>query len=234
MKNILFMIVVALYCGQAWSMAEDNPLTAMALFDQFEHTAGDGESGAAWDMNMWVGKDIDKFRLLTDGEYRDSSADGFFRLLYSRSILPFWDLAGGWRREFGGGDQWDAATIEILGTMPQNVSTEASLSIGEHGQTLLWGRFEYAVNFNSRSPRWLLSPELEFNVYGKDEATTGIGRGLSDIELGLRMHRQIRPNLSPYIGINWHQQFGATADFSRARGQDTSELRWVIGLQFWF
>jgi copper resistance protein B len=234
MKKFMLMLFVTLASSPALPMGDDDPLVVMGGFDQLEYAAGDGESGAAWDMHFWIGKDIDKFRFSSDGEYRGGTTVGFFRTVYSRSLLPFWDLTGGWRREFGGGEQWDAATIEIIGTLPQNVFTEASLSAGERGQTQLWGRFEYMVNFNSRSPRWLLIPELEFSLFGKDDPATGTGSGLSDIELGLRLHRQFRPDLSPYIGANWSKQFGATADFSRSSGQDTSELQWVIGLQFWF
>jgi len=234
MRKMLFMIVIALCSPPAWSMGDDDPLTAMWFFDQFEYTAGDGESGAAWDADAWIGHDIDKLRFITEGDYRDGSAEGFFRVVYSRAIAAFWDIAGGWRREFGDGEQWDAATLELLGTLPYNVDTEVSLSVGDGGQSLLWGRFDYAINFGARSPRWLLIPELEFNVYGKDDVDRGIGSGLSELELGLRLHRQFRPNLSPYVGLNWAKQFGDTADFSKATGQDTSELRWVIGLQFWF
>jgi copper resistance protein B len=234
MKKFMIPLLLVLSFGQAWARKDDNPMIAMLFVDQLEYTAGDGESGVAWDADVWVGRDINKLRFMTEGAYRDTGTEGFYRLLYSRSIAPFWDLAGGWRREFGDGEQWDAGTIEILGTMPYNILTEASLSVGEGGQTVAWGRFEYVVNFGTRSPRWMLLPEFEFNAYGKDDAVRGIGSGLSNIDLGLRLHRQFRPDLSPYIGVNWHKQFGDTADFTEAAGRDSSELRWLLGLQFWF
>ncbi len=234
MRKILLLLVITSFSGPAWPTSADNPLTAVWMFDQLEYSAGDGGSGAAWDMRGWVGGDISKARLMTEGEYRDGSGEGFLRLLYSHAILPFWDITGGWRREFGDGRQWDAATVEVLGRLPYNIVTDASFSVGESGQTLIWTRFEYLLMFNPRTPRWALRPELEFNVYGKDDLQRGIGSGLSNLEVGLRLQRQIRPNLSPYIGVNWNKQFGDTANFSKAAGRDSSELRGLIGLQFWF
>lgn len=234
MRKICLLTMIACCSGTAFSMEDDNPLKATWIFDQLEYTAGDGGSGAAWDMHGWAGGDINRARLMTEGEYRDGSGEGFLRLVYSRAILPFWDVAGGWRREFGDGPQWDAATVEMIGTLPYNIATNASFSIGENGQTQIWSRFEYALSFNPRTPRWVLVPELEFSAYGKDQPDRGVGSGLSGLELELRIHRQIRPNLSPYIGVSWEKQFGDTADFSSAAGEETSELRGVLGLRFWF
>ena len=117
--------------------------------------------------------------------------------------------------------------------MPYNVETDVSLSWGEGGQAQLWGRFEYVVNFAARSPRWQLVPQLEFALHSDDDPARGIGSGLSTLELGLRLHRQLTPGFSPYAGVSWEGRFGDTKDFARAAG-DGSELRWLVGLSTWF
>lgn len=234
MKRAVIACAVALHCSLGWAASEDNPLIATWSFDQAEFTAGDGETGAAWDTQGWVGKDINKIRLLTEGEMSGGSAEGNVRLVFSRAISPFWDLGGGWRREFGGGQQWDAATLELMGILPYYLETRASFSVGDGGQSLLWIEIEYEFNFDARSPRWRLVPEFEMNIYGKDDAERGVGKGLSDLELGLRLHYQIRPDISPYLGVNWAKTFGDTADYARAAGDKSSALRGVVGLRFWF
>jgi copper resistance protein B len=235
MRRLALVIVIAmLSVSNASAMGGDDPVVTTLAFDELEYTAGDGGSGGAWRIEGRVGRDLNQLRLLTEGDYRDGSGEGQVRLVYSRAVSSFWNVAGGWRREFGDGLQWDAATLELFGKIPYNIETNVSLSVGEGDQALAWGRFEYTINFNRRLPRWVLKPELEFEIYSKEDAQRGVGSGLSETEFGLRLYRQFKPDLSPYVGLNWLQQFGDTASFSRAMGRDTSELRWVVGLQFWF
>ena len=82
--------------------------------------------------------------------------------------------------------------------------------------------------------RLILTPEIEVNLYGKNDEDLGIGSGLSDIEAGLRLRYEIRREFAPYIGINWNKSFGNTADFAREEGEDTDDLQWVIGIRAWF
>ena len=79
-----------------------------------------------------------------------------------------------------------------------------------------------------------MTPKIEINFYGQDDAEVGIGSGLSDVELGLRLRYEIRREFAPYIGVIWSKLFGNTADFAKTAGQDTSEAQLVIGLRAWF
>ncbi len=80
----------------------------------------------------------------------------------------------------------------------------------------------------------MLSPEFELNVHGKDDEETGVGSGLSDMELGLRLRYEIRREFAPYIGINWEKKFGNTADFAEEEGEATDDLQFVVGIRAWF
>ena len=90
---------------------------------------------------------------------------------------------------------------------------------------------EYELLFTQR---WILSPEIEVNVYGEDDAERGIGSGLSDMELGLRLRYAIRREFAPYIGVNWEKTFGDTADLARAEGDSSSDVQLVAGIRMWF
>jgi copper resistance protein B len=76
-------------------------------------------------------------------------------------------------------------------------------------------------------------PRIDANVYGKDDRSRGIGRGLSDATLGLRAQYQITRQFAPYIGVERYQKFGNTADFL-PEGIKARDTRWIAGVRFWF
>ena len=106
-----------------------------------------------------------------------------------------------------------------------------ALFVGESGRTALRLEAEYELLFTQRL---ILTPEIEVNLYGQNDEDLGIGSGLSDVEAGLRLRYEIRREFAPYIGVNWNKSFGNTADFARAKGGDTDDLQWVIGVRAWF
>ena len=80
----------------------------------------------------------------------------------------------------------------------------------------------------------ILTPEIEMNIYGQNDADLGVGSGLSNIQAGLRLRYEIRREFAPYVGVNWSQRYGNSADFSRTEGTDVTDQQWVIGLRAWF
>lgn len=108
---------------------------------------------------------------------------------------------------------------------------DADLFIGESAQVnaRLDDEYEYML-----TQRLILSPELEVNLYSKNDAEMGIGCGLSDVEPALRLRYEIRREFAPYIGVNWIRKFGQTADFAKADGEGTSDVQFVAGIRVWF
>ena len=90
---------------------------------------------------------------------------------------------------------------------------------------------EYELLFTQRL---ILTPEIEVDFYGQNDAELGTGSGLSNVETGLRLRYEIRREFAPYIGVNWSKSFGNTAGFSRDEGEDVEDLQWVIGVRAWF
>jgi copper resistance protein B len=62
----------------------------------------------------------------------------------------------------------------------------------------------------------------------------GIGSGLSDIELGLRLRYEIKRQFAPYVGVSWDRKVGDTAKFARAAGEHPSSASLVAGIRLWF
>jgi copper resistance protein B len=58
--------------------------------------------------------------------------------------------------------------------------------------------------------------------------------GLSATDAGFRLRYEIRRELAPYVGVTWSRQYGKTADFAEAAGEDSKSVRLVAGLRLWF
>ena len=82
--------------------------------------------------------------------------------------------------------------------------------------------------------RLVLQPEFELEAYGSDDPERGLGSGLSQASLGLRLRYELRREIAPYFGLHWNWRFGATADFATADGEDADEFSAVAGLRVWF
>ncbi|MGB6318172.1 MAG: copper resistance protein B, partial [Litorimonas sp.] len=90
---------------------------------------------------------------------------------------------------------------------------------------------EYELRF---SQRLVLQPRIEANLSAQDIPELAIGSGLIGIEPGVRLQYEIRRTFAPYIGVEWQKQFGDTADFTRAGGEDPDKIVGVVGLRTWF
>ncbi|HET7922640.1 MAG TPA: copper resistance protein B, partial [Gammaproteobacteria bacterium] len=84
------------------------------------------------------------------------------------------------------------------------------------------------------TPRVILQPRFEMNLHGRSDSQRGIGSGLSDAALGLRLRYEFSRQFAPYVGVEFERKFGQTADFARNSGEPAFDPRLVAGLRFWF
>ena len=82
--------------------------------------------------------------------------------------------------------------------------------------------------------RLILQPRVELNFAAQDVPANGIGSGLSDAELGLRLRYEIKREFAPYIGVSWERKFGDSARFARTAGDRVETTSLVIGIRAWF
>ena len=106
----------------------------------------------------------------------------------------------------------------------------ATAYVGDQSRTAARLKAEYEVLLTQR---WILMPEMEVNLYGKDNPARGLGSGLSNTDLGLRLRYEIRRELGPYIGVRWSRKYGTTAGLAQAAGEPVEDTRWVIGIRAW-
>ena len=210
----------------------DDPLIAKVMIDKLEVRSTDGPDPLLLDADAWIGYDLNKFWFKTEVEVVDGrTEEAEVQFLYSRAIAPFWDFQAGWRRDIRPEPQRDYLALGFKGLAPYLFEVDAGLFIGESGQVGARLDAEYEYMFTQKL---ILSPEIEMNFYSKDDEAVGIGSGLSDMELGLRLRYEIKREFAPYIGVNWTKKFGQTADFARDEGEETSDVQFVVGFRAWF
>jgi copper resistance protein B len=232
-RYIIFCLSILLFPGALYAGGmDDDPLLTMLVVDQLEIRETDGDNPLVWDAEGWVGKDLHKLWIKTDGEYVDERVEEMeLQLLYSRAVAPYWDLQLGWRRDIRPTPERDWMAFGLKGLAPYFFDIDASLFVGESGRTAARLKAEYEVMLTQRL---ILAPEVELNLHGKDDSDTETGSGLSDIEAGLRLRYEVRREFAPYIGLNWTRLYGNTADFAREEGEDVDDLQMVLGVRFWF
>ncbi|HFQ90144.1 MAG TPA: copper resistance protein B [Desulfobulbus sp.] len=234
MKRYALLLILPLLAPAATSVAGmvDDPLLTRVLVDQAEVRAGDGDDPLAWDAEGWTGYDLNKLWIKTDGDYVDGAVEeAELQVLYSRAVAPFWDLQAGWRGDLRPRPDRNWLALGVKGLAPYFFDIDAAVFVGESGRTAARLQAEYEILFTQRL---ILVPDFELNLYGRDDPATGIGSGISDLELGLRLRYEIRREFAPYVGINWIHLYGRTADYAREEGSDADDFRFVVGIRAWF
>lgn len=210
----------------------DNSIQTFVLLDRLETWKADPGTGFAWEGQAWIGTDLNRVWLRSEGEQVDGKLDGAdLEVLYGRSIAPWWDVVAGIRHDFKPGASQDFAALGVVGLAPYKFEVQATAYIGQGGQTAARFEAEYETLLTNR---WILQPLVEVNLYGKDDARRSIGSGLSTVEAGLRLRYEFTRRFAPYIGVVRERAFGRTADFRRLNGEDINDTRVVAGLRIWF
>lgn len=215
--------------GTGQGHGSDNSIHGYLLLDQLEVRRGNQESQMAWDITGWMGTDLNRMWLRSDGDIVASRAkSASMEVLYGRSISAWWDLVMGLRQDFRPGESQSFAAIGLQGLAPQRVELAATAYIGRDGQGAVRLTAEYELLLTSRL---MLQPHVELDVYGETDAGRGIGSGVSSVNAGLRLRYEVTRQFAPYIGLNWDRVFGRTADLTSG---GVSELRGVAGIRMWF
>lgn len=210
---------------------EDDPVLTKFMLEQLELHDAEGSKPLTWEAEAWIGKDLHKFWLKTEGERVNGETEELeVQALYSRAIAPYWDLQAGLRKDFKPqGREW--GVLGLKGLTPYYFEMDLALFAGDNGRTAARIQGEYELLLTQKT---ILTPEIELNLYGKDDPEMRIGSGLSDVSVGLRLRHEFKREFAPYIGVEWTKTFGDTADFVRADGGDVSDTQFVTGIRAWF
>ncbi|WP_298400852.1 copper resistance protein B [Sphingobium sp.] len=203
------------------------------MIDRLEYRAQKGGDGYHWEGEGWIGGDINRLAIKSEGEGevggRLESAE--LQALYSRAIDPWWNIVAGVRQDFRPQPQRTYATVGIEGLAPYWFEVEAQAFLSDKGDAHLRVEGTYDQRITQHL---ILQPAAEVNFAAQDVPDIGVGSGLSNVELGLRLRYEIVHEFAPYIGVNWERSFGDTARYARAVGDQASATSLVMGIRFWF
>lgn len=210
-----------------------NHMFSSVQIEQFEYRSGEGEDTFAWDAQAWLGTDDNKAWFKTEGEnpLDDSLEEAETQLLYSRRISDFFDVQFGGRYDFRPEPERAYGVIGLQGLAPMFVEIDTAAFLSDEGDLSARFKAEYDLLITQKL---VLQPLLEVNVAADEVEELGIGQGINDVELGLRLRYEVTREFAPYIGVNWHRLVGQTADFARADGNDDETVSFVAGVRMWF
>jgi copper resistance protein B len=206
----------------------DDAIYGDLRFDHLETGAG----AQSWKAQGWLGTDLHRAWLRSEGERRDGRLDhADVELLYGRPVSPWWDLLAGVRHDMGHGGTRDYLAVGVQGLAPYKIEVAATAYLGESGRSAARLELGYEAWLTGRLA---LQPSIEANLYGRDDPQRGLGAGLSTLESGVRLRYEFTRRFAPYVGLVREHAFGVTADLRRAGGRPVADTRIVAGLRTWF
>ena len=212
----------------------DTMRTGFLLFDLFEFRVGEGSDAIRWDVLGWYGGDRHRAWIKSEGSSTRKAGDADVQLLYGYLIAPFFDFQAGLRyeRQWGAGSIGrSSAVLGLQGLAPYDFELEPAIFISEDGD--ISARLT-ATKDLLLTQRLILQPRLELAAAIQGVERFGVGEGLNDLEIGLRLRYEMYREFAPYIGASWMRSFGPTARLLRSEGEDTEAFQVSIGVRFWF
>ncbi len=210
----------------------DNAVHAFVLFDQLEWQGVETGGGLSWDTKGWIGGDRDRLWFRAEGGAADGQlGDAEAHLFYGRAFARWWDVVVGVRQDVRPGSAQTWIAFGVQGLAPYWFEVEATGYVSDGGQTAVRLEAEYELLLTNRL---VVQPLIEVNVYGKSNVARGIGAGLSDTDIGLRLRYEFRWEVAPYIGVTWRNAFGETRDLAQAAGDTIGGARFVAGVRLWY
>jgi copper resistance protein B len=225
--------------GKSWpEPVEDHMRFRSLLVNQLEYQMNEGDDTLGWDAVGWYGGDYNRLWLKTEGEWRTSGergGDAEVQALYGRLIAPFWDFQAGLRYDQFSGAGFDRsrgfAVIGLQGLAPYRFEVEPALFISQDGDVSARLTATYDILLTQRL---ILQPRLDFDAAVQSAEKFGVGEGVNSLGLGLRLRYEITREFAPYIGVQWLNRFGETADISRRGGGRADDIAVVFGVRLWF
>jgi copper resistance protein B len=201
--------------------------------ERLEVGFGEDEEIYAWEADFFYGEPLDRLWIKTEGEGAFGGAlhRGEVQALWGHAISPFFDLQAGVRYDFQPDPERAHFVLGVQGLAPYWIEIDAAAFLSDAGELTARIEAEHDLRITQRL---ILQPLVEIELSAQDIPGLGIGAGLVTTEAGLRLRYEIVPEFAPYVGVEWEQAYGHTADFRRAAGEGSGEVRLLAGLRLWF
>ena len=202
-------------------------------FNLAEFQAHKGANSYRWDGEAWFGGDINRLVVKSEGrgDFRGKTGEAEVQALYSRAMGPYFNLQGGVRYDLRPRPSRAYVIIGIEGLAPYMFEVSGAVFISDEGDVLARAEGYYDQRITQRL---VLQPRAELNFSAQNVRENGVGAGLSDVELGLRLRYEIKREFAPYIGVSYDSKIGNSARFARIDGERVRAVSFVLGLRTWF
>jgi len=217
----------------------DNERYGSTLVDvlEFRPRRG-GDSDFRWDIEGWYGTDKNRFWYKSEGERNTAFKADYdidLQLLYGRLISPYFNFQTGVRFETqtfrGANVTRPQAVVGFEGLLPYFIELESAVFIDPKGKVS--GRASLTRDLLLTN-RLIMQARFETNAAVQKVERFTTGKGLNNIEAGLRLRYEFRRKFAPYIGVTFDRSFFETADLVRAEGGDPSQIRFAAGIRLLF
>ncbi|MFT8720208.1 copper resistance protein B [Acetobacter sp.] len=202
-----------------------------ALLEQFEARYSGQGGQFRYDGQGWYGTDYNKLwvksegTLGVDGRFRD----GDHEILYDRAISRYFDVQTGVRLDIDHGPTRAWGAIGVEGLALYFFDVEGTFYFSDRGVAgRLQGSYDILI-----TNRLILQPQAELNFYSNADSAREAGRGLSDVDAGLRLRYEWYRKLAPYIGVTYSNAL--YNGVQRAdRAETGSHFNFIFGIRGWF
>jgi copper resistance protein B len=200
------------------SHMDDDPVNAYLLGDRVEWQSGQ-EDQLLWDVTGWIGRDVGRLWLRTEGERPDDGVEeARVEALWGKPVARWWDLLAGVRTDFRPNPDHTWLALGVVRLAPYFFEVEATAYVASDGDTAAQLEIEYELLLTNRL---IVQPHVELNFFGQYDKDRGRGAGLSNVGAGLRLRYEIRREFAPYIGVEWGKKYGETEDLAKAERQSS-------------
>lgn len=229
------LLVLAASPQTAQAQVFDDEIYTFVLFDQLEYAPGPSGQPISLEATSWTGGDLNRLWLRAEAEQSTLEGEGEAEIeaFYGRLVTPFFDALAGVRldtRWGGEGATRGFLAVGLQGLAPYWFEVEPTLYVSQAGDVSARLEASYELLFTQRL---ILEPELEASVALQEVPEWGVGSGVNDLGLGLRLRYEISRKFAPYIGYSHDWRFGETADFARMAGEKVSGGAFVFGVRVW-
>jgi copper resistance protein B len=160
----------------------------------------------------------------------DRLDDARIEALYSHAIAPYWNLVAGLRADPRPSPSRGFVALGIDGLAPYGIAVEATAYLSNHAEAQ--ARIEAHTAWQL-TQRFVLEPRVTMDLLLDEMPEQRMGRGIANLELGLRLRWEHWHRFAPYAGVEWQGSFGDTARYVVAQGDDPRTLRFVVGVSAW-
>ncbi|MFP5456866.1 MAG: copper resistance protein B [Alphaproteobacteria bacterium] len=201
------------------------------MIDIAEARPGKGADSYAWNGEAWIGGDIDRLALKSEGEGSGTLGQAEVQALWSHALDAYWNFQLGVRQDIRPRPGRSYAVIGVEGLAPYWFEVDANIFLSNKGD--LSARIE-AYYDQRLTQRLILQPRVGLDFAFSDDKRTGVGSGLGSAEAGVRLRYEFSRRFAPYVGLVHERRFGETGRLAIASGESRRGTRAVLGLRAWF